>query len=85
MSVNASRTGLQAPLKPPTVPTNVRLYATQQVKPVAFHIKQILVGGGAITVEPRVVKCPSVPERNRKRAASETARVKRILTLLAKL
>lgn len=30
MSVNASRTGLQAPLKPPTVPTNVRLYATQQ-------------------------------------------------------
>ncbi|CAJ0589937.1 unnamed protein product [Cylicocyclus nassatus] len=30
MSVNTSKTGLQAPLKPPTVPTNVRLYATQQ-------------------------------------------------------
>ncbi|WKY14070.1 hypothetical protein Q1695_004699 [Nippostrongylus brasiliensis] len=30
ISVNTSKTGLQAPLKPPTAPTNVRLYATQQ-------------------------------------------------------
>ncbi|KAK6756999.1 hypothetical protein RB195_015058 [Necator americanus] len=30
MSFNTSKTGLQAPLKPPTAPTNVRLYATQQ-------------------------------------------------------
>ncbi|VDM58303.1 unnamed protein product [Angiostrongylus costaricensis] len=30
MSFNVSKTGLQAPLKPPTAPTNVRLYATQQ-------------------------------------------------------
>ncbi|RCN26656.1 hypothetical protein ANCCAN_27617 [Ancylostoma caninum] len=30
MSFNSSKTGLQAPLKPPTAPTNVRLYATQQ-------------------------------------------------------
>ncbi|KAK6045020.1 hypothetical protein COOONC_17475 [Cooperia oncophora] len=30
MSFNASKIGLQAPLKPPTAPTNVRLYATQQ-------------------------------------------------------
>ncbi|VDM65377.1 unnamed protein product [Strongylus vulgaris] len=34
MSFNTSKTGLQAPLKPPTVPTNVQLYATQQV---LFH------------------------------------------------
>ncbi|KAK6023377.1 hypothetical protein OSTOST_10838, partial [Ostertagia ostertagi] len=30
MSFNTSKIGLQAPLKPPTAPTNVRLYATQQ-------------------------------------------------------
>ncbi|XGW06355.1 hypothetical protein V3C99_016566 [Haemonchus contortus] len=29
-SFNTSKIGLQAPLKPPTAPTNVRLYATQQ-------------------------------------------------------
>ncbi|VDK45747.1 unnamed protein product [Cylicostephanus goldi] len=38
MSLNITKTGLQAPLKPPTVPTNVRLYATQQVTSVLRNV-----------------------------------------------